>query len=450
MGKIVQFPFGAFSRVTSEELLGSITDESGTGVLVFNIAPNFTRLTAGTFASPLAVNQTNNTTVGIYGLMDAVASGTETQRNLHSRLKVASNQTSNAGIYSIQSHLRIDGTTPVTLSGGGVNAALWAYYEASGTVVADKWQFAIDAAVEAGSAYTLNGVNYLAGVSVSTAVDTGATMNGYFYAILVKDASSGGGHLPFNVGIKMNSGVCDQAIDAIVTTPSASLENINTGLTLTSNSTYLTGDDITYSSARGSSNLKLTGTFSGVNGGFSNIYSLVTNSAAHTGSGGGVIGIKSVVVNTATMTDGSIYGAQFIAKHNHASATMANEAALIGSESIAYISDVGQAGTAIGANVVMRNYGTAAGSVNRGLQIVLDQTGTKATEGTGICVWNMAGTWDTVLRVSGAFSTFANFDDASTCFAAITNGPSTVAGQILVTMANGNTGYITVYSTTGT
>ena len=240
------------------------------------------------------------------------------------------------------------------------------------------------------------------------------------------------------------------SLNIVETNPSSTTENINTGFTLTSNSTYLTGDDITYSSAYGSSILKLTGTYTGVDGGYCGVYSLITNTAAHTASGAGVIGIKSVVVNTATLTDGNIYGAQFIAKHNHATNIMANEAALIGSESIAYISGAGQAGTAIGANVIMRNYGTAAGSVNRGLQVALDQTGTKATEGTGICVWNMAGTWDSVLRVTGAFSVFANFDDATTCFAAISNGPSTVAGQILVVMANGSTGYIPVYSTTGT
>jgi hypothetical protein len=129
---------------------------------------------------------------------------------------------------------------------------------------------------------------------------------------------------------------------------------------------------------------------------------------------------------------------------------MANEAALIGCESIAYISGVGQAGTAIGMNVVMRNYGTAAGSVNRGLQVVLDQTGTKATEGTGIEIWNMAGEWDSAIRVTGAFTEFANFDDATTCFATISAAATTIGGQILVRKANGVLGYINVYTTTGT
>jgi hypothetical protein len=112
----------------------------------------------------------------------------------------------------------------------------------------------------------------------------------------------------------------------------------------------------------------------------------------------------------------------------------------------------GDVGTAVGMNVVMRNYGAGgAGSVHRGIQVVLDQAGgTKATEASGICVWNMAGTWDTVLRVSGAFTSLINFVDATTCYAVITATPATVAGQILVTMPNGNPGYIVVFSTTGT
>jgi hypothetical protein len=131
---------------------------------------------------------------------------------------------------------------------------------------------------------------------------------------------------------------------------------------------------------------------------------------------------------------------------------MTAQAVLCGLEAIAYNALAGDVGTAIGLNVVMRNYGSGGGgSVHRGIQVVLDQAGgAKATEASGICVWNMAGTWDTVLRVSGAFTSLINFVDATTCYAVITATPATVAGQILVTMPNGNPGYIVVFSTTGT
>jgi hypothetical protein len=213
--------------------------------------------------------------------------------------------------------------------------------------------------------------------------------------------------------------------DPLITNPttlslsSQTTENIGLGLSLTTDSTYLTGDDITYSSARGSSVLKLTGTYSGVGGGFSGLYSMITATGAQSASGAGVIGIKGVVVNSAALTDGNIVGAQFIAKHAHASNGMANEAALIGIEGIAYVSTTGKAGTCIGINATMRDYATAAlsGSVHRGIQVVLDNPSIKATEVTGICVWNMAGTHDNVLKVVNGASGFTYFlamtDDAA-------------------------------------
>lgn len=174
-------------------------------------------------------------------------------------------------------------------------------------------------------------------------------------------------------------------------------ENNNGVLSLTTDSTYITGSDITYSSARGSSAMKITGVYSGVNGGSSNIYSLATNSGAHTDAGAGVIGVKGVAVNTAALTDGNIYGAQFIAKHNHATNAMANEAALIGLEGWAYDSGAAPAGTAIGANLGYHNEGTTAkgaGSVYRGVQIFTDDAAGSegAVERTSLALWNQAGT----------------------------------------------------------
>jgi hypothetical protein len=196
----------------------------------------------------------------------------------------------------------------------------------------------------------------------------------------------------------------------------------------------------------------MVGTWTGASGGFEGIDIKIATSGALSAAGSGAIGVKAVVTNTAALADGNIYGGQFIAKHSHATNDMSASACLIGLEAIAYNSLAGDVGTAFGLNVVMRNYGAGgAGSFHAGMQIVLDQAGgTKATEATGIRIWNMAGTWDAVLRVTGAFNVFANFDDASTCIAAIVGAAaSTIAAQILIVMPNGNTGYINVYSTTG-
>ena len=54
------------------------------------------------------------------------------------------------------------------------------------------------------------------------------------------------------------------------------------------------------------------------------------------------------------------------------------------------------------------------------------------------------------IKFTGAITTAMDFDDATTCFAVITGAASDIAGQIVIEMANGNAGYINVYSTTGT
>lgn len=56
MAKKIQFPFGAMSLVTSEQLLGSISDESGTGYLVFNTSPTLVTPTLG-IASATSINK---------------------------------------------------------------------------------------------------------------------------------------------------------------------------------------------------------------------------------------------------------------------------------------------------------------------------------------------------------------------------------------------------------
>lgn len=182
-----------------------------------------------------------------------------------------------------------------------------------------------------------------------------------------------------------------------VTKTSQTTETNGYNLTLSTDSTFLTGTNMTYTSARGSNAIKLASTYSGLNGGFSNIDSKITNSGAHTEDGAGVIGIKQIVTNTAAMTDGNIYGGQFWAKHTHATSKMANAAPLIGLEGIAYVAGAAPAGTIIGGNFGYHNEGTTAkdgGAVYRGIQIVCDDASgsTAPSEASGLVIWNMAGT----------------------------------------------------------
>ncbi len=197
------------------------------------------------------------------------------------------------------------------------------------------------------------------------------------------------------------------------TATSQTLENTGIDITLITDSTYITGSDITYSSARGSSALKLTGTWSGAAGAFSSIYSLITSSGSLSAAGDGVIGIKAVVNNTGALTDGCIYGGQFIAKHNHATNKMANEAPLVGIEGWAYESGAAPAGTLIGGNFGFHNEGTTAkdaGAAYRGVQIFCDNaSGAEVpSESTGLCVWNQAGTITNAILIVVSGSGFTN------------------------------------------
>jgi len=214
-------------------------------------------------------------------------------------------------------------------------------------------------------------------------------------------------------------------------------ENNNATLALTTNSTYLTGTNLTYSGARGSSALKITGTYSGVNGGYSNIYSTVTTTGAHTADGAGVIGIKGVLTNTAALADGNIYGGQFIAKHNHATNDMTASAALVGLEAWAYDSNTGTVGTLLGANLGYHNECSTTqvgGSVHRALQVFCDDAAgaDAADEATGICIWNMAGTQTygiNMVKSDGGFTTDIKLQNGETISNA-TDGAVALTGTL--------------------
>jgi len=65
--------------------------------------------------------------------------------------------------------------------------------------------------------------------------------------------------------------------------------------------------------------------------------------------------------------------------------------------------------------------------------------------------YNSSGTMTNVIKVDGAHSFFADFDDATTCCVTTESGAATtIKAQILVKTPAGATGYVNVYGTTGT
>jgi hypothetical protein len=230
-------------------------------------------------------------------------------------------------------------------------------------------------------------------------------------------------------------------------------ESVASEIKLTTNSSYLIGDSLIYSGGRGSSALKISLTHSGLGGGHG-IFVALTNTGAQVTAGHGVVGIKCVVTNAAALSNGVIYAAQFIAKHNHATNVMTAEASLIGVEAWAYLANDGPARTAIGANFAIHNECTAAigaGSVHRVVQIVCDlASGAQApTEGSALCIWNFVGAWDNAINIVNSSSGFTNFvkftdDEAPAKSTGAVTG--TQAGWIRVLIGS-VTGYIPIYPT---
>ncbi len=346
-------------------------------------------------------------------------------------------------------------------------AGLMGSYEGSGALTIDGQAPSTDPWIQAGvigrvgvgsATTTLNANGRLSALAAMCNTASFSANNGVFAGLYVGHWASAM-DFPYGVYVEdADTGVyvtgAEKAFYGSVSLSSQTTETVGAELSTTTDSTYESGN-ITYSGSRGSSNLKLTGVFTGAEGGFHNLYSLVTTSGAQTTAGDGVIGIKSVVTNSAAYTNGVVYGGMFIAKHSHATNTMGASASLVGLEAWAYIADAGQAATVIGGNFAIHNESTGTaigGSVHRVLQLVCDNAAgaNKATESTGLCIWNMAGTWDAAIRITGAFTSLIDFTDASTCYAAITGAPTTVAGQVVIEMSNGAPGYITVYSTSGT
>jgi len=236
---------------------------------------------------------------------------------------------------------------------------------------------------------------------------------------------------------------------------SQTTERNSISLAETQDSTFLTGSNVTYSGGRGSATLKIDSTVTMAAGGFHNFYSSIATSGAFTSDGNGIVGIKQVVTNTAALTDGEMYGAQIIAKHNHATNSMLAAASLIGLEAWVYNSAAGCAVTQIGVNCGWHNEATGgtygAGSVIRGIQIFCDNNagGNDPVESTGLAIWNQAGTIVNAINVveSGSgFTNFATITDGGVCAMSTQTNGGTQSGWIKVVIGTA-TRYVKLWDT---
>lgn len=278
-------------------------------------------------------------------------------------------------------------------------------------------------------------------ITVGNTAQTGAITVASSSAANTLNLGVGSGATAINIG---NTGATTTVtgVLAVTNSPAASqtLENNSQTIALTTDSTFVAGTNVTYSGGRGSSALKLTGTWSATAGGYSNIYSLVTASGALNDANGGPVGVKGVTLTSAALTAGNIYGGQFIAKHNHATNKAANAAPFIGVEGVVTQGDAGQIGTAIGGSFAIHIPDGAAvfdaGAVHRGVQITMDggASGNAPSESTGLAIWNMAGSHDNAIKVIGAFTNDITLQNSET-IDNTANGTIRLTGNLKVTGA---------------
>jgi len=189
------------------------------------------------------------------------------------------------------------------------------------------------------------------------------------------------------------------------------LENYILKLDLTTDSTFVSGTNLTWTSAYGSSPFKLNTTWTGTTGGVTNLYSLLDASTNLATANDGAINVKAVIKSADTaVTAGFLYGGQFIAKKS-GSGIAAAEASFIGCEGWFYETGTGEVRTGIGGNFGYHadSSVTHAGGVWRGIQVFCDNLTNRAAEATGICIWNMGGAQDHVFNIVNSANGFTNF-----------------------------------------
>ena len=226
-------------------------------------------------------------------------------------------------------------------------------------------------------------------------------------------------------------------------------------MTFKTNSVYIAGTNITYSSGKGSAPISIAARFTGASGGGHAIVAFVDADVNYNGATDGVIGAKVVARSTGVaVTAGNIYGGQFIAKKAGDGVATA-QAPFIGLEGWFMETGSGEVRTGMGGNFGWHADSSAAshaaGSVWRGVQIFCDNGGTsKAEETTALCLWNMAGTQDNAIRIVQSGSGFTNFlylHAASAPYTAKTTAVASLGSTLgyLKVCINGTPGRIPVF-----
>lgn len=230
------------------------------------------------------------------------------------------------------------------------------------------------------------------------------------------------------------------------TLTSQTTENIGVTLTYSTDSTYFTGGNITYSGAYTSSALKIVGTFTGTTGGLHGLLIQMNMDEDFTAAAEGILAMKSYLdMNGSAITEGNFMAGAFIAKKSGAG-TMATGAILHGIEAWTYATGTSVVGTMIGGNIGYHADSSgdcsSAGTVWKALQVFCDNGAmtNPAQETSGIDIWAIAGTIDNALKI-GPSSTFTRgilfVGGVGEVTTGIKFGGTAIGGTANVTMTTG-------------
>jgi len=282
-----------------------------------------------------------------------------------------------------------------------------------------------------------------AGLNVSGACLVGVDINGSTTGILI-DGVTGAGS---NSGIYINP----------TTTANQSMTPIR--IAYNYDGATNTGTDIDLFSIR--STITQTGTnaeAAGLRGYIQGIRSDVDTS----GFTDVVYGMYSKITCGGTTTSAEIYGMTSAVYLSTYEATVTHVAALFGKVNGSGNIVGSGAADVVGASGLYISWSSTnacATALTAGSHIAIEaasvcdsgyQVDAGGTLVNGLYVRNTAGTITSAIKVGGTVGFFADLDDAVTCVAAITSAATTAKNQILVKCQDGSTGYINVYSSTGT
>ncbi|GAG57124.1 unnamed protein product, partial [marine sediment metagenome] len=181
------------SLTTSAGLRAIVSDETGTGALVFGTSPSIatptltgvvtldSSITLGVFgdATQTVLSEASGNTnvlMGVYPMVNFDGSSGKVFAGTHNRLlAITTHQTNNTSMFGTENQFRVKGVN----LGQGVHAGAWLYAEQSGaTTLSGGGYFAgASVTVESGASFAAGATEHVVGLVVDASINGSATIN---------------------------------------------------------------------------------------------------------------------------------------------------------------------------------------------------------------------------------------------------------------------------------